>query len=94
MWQYFHLFFFSGSIGVWITLARQVLYSLSHAFSPFCQVILEIGFGFLLRLAWSAFFLFYASLHSIQIYTTIPSYLVGMDSQELFVQIGLEPWPS
>jgi hypothetical protein len=59
-------FFFFGNTKIWaqgFILARQVLYSLSHASSPFVLVILEIGAHFLSRLAWILLFLLYISHH-------------------------------
>jgi hypothetical protein len=52
------LFFFSPlwqSWGLNTGLARQALYSMSHASSPFGLVILEMGSCFLLRLAYFKF---------------------------------------
>jgi hypothetical protein len=57
-------------------LARQVLYYLSHAFSPlFALVILEIGSSFLFRLAWS--------YHRVKLLTSI----VGMTGEHHHTQL-------
>jgi hypothetical protein len=45
-----------------LCLARQVLYNLSHTSSCSALVILEIGFLFMLRLAWTMILLFGAQI--------------------------------
>jgi hypothetical protein len=62
-WLIFVVFWQYWGLNQGFTFARQALYPLSQASSPFGSGYLEIGSCFLPKFAWTSILLFHASCH-------------------------------